>query len=196
MDRKTVVMGRYPQNCGSEKEPIEWLVLKEEENRCLCINKYLLDNRQYHNVSEKVIWRNCALRHWLNNEFFTTAFSSEERERIILSDVVNQAQNTQDHIFLLNADETEEFFAFEERGAETTEYARQRGAWFVREDCTNKNKGSWWLRYYGDSDYSNDIQEGEYDCISCVNFDGYIEIGAEDVTGKSCVRPVFWLKKR
>lgn len=54
MNKYTIVMGEYPQNCGLEKEPIEWIVLKEEEHRCLCISKYLIDCKQYHNLSEKI----------------------------------------------------------------------------------------------------------------------------------------------
>ena len=110
MNKITVVMGEYPQNCGLEKEPIEWIVLKEEKNRCLCISKCLLDTKPYHNLSENVTWKDCTLRNWLNHEFLTTAFSDEEREKILLSDVANPAQNTQDYIFLLSFDEIEEYF--------------------------------------------------------------------------------------
>lgn len=199
MNKSTIIMGEYPQNCGLEKEPIEWIVLKEEEHRCLCISKYLLDCKQYHNISQKVIWQDCTLRSWLNHEFLIAAFSAEERERILLSDVINPAQNTQDYIFLLSYDEVEELFDdevedyvdYEERMAKTTDYSRKQGAWFLQEDCEEKNNSSWWLRYYGDK-YQK--QEGEYDFISCVNFDGYIERAAEDVAGTCCIRPAFWLK--
>ena len=200
MNKITVVMGEYPQNCGLEKEPIEWIVLKEEKNRCLCISKCLLDTKPYHNLSENVTWKDCTLRNWLNHEFLTTAFSDEEREKILLSDVANPAQNTQDYIFLLSFDEIEEYFddevedyvAYEERGAYTTDYARKQGAWFLEDDCEEKNKGCWWLRYYGD--YS-DNEEGIYSFMSCVNFDGNIEWAAQDVAETGCcIRPAFWLK--
>ena len=95
MNKCTIVMGEYLQNCGLEKEPIEWMILKEEEHRCLCISKYLLDCKQYHNLSEKVIWQDCTLRNWLNHDFLMTAFSAEEREKILLSDVVNPSKFTQ-----------------------------------------------------------------------------------------------------
>ena len=200
MNKITVVMGEYPQNCGLEKEPIEWIVLKEEKNRCLCISKYLLDTKPYHNLSENVTWKDCTLRNWLNHEFLTTAFSEEEREKILLSDVANPAQNTQDYIFLLSYDEAEEYFddevedyvAYEKRGAYTTDYARKQGAWFLEDDCEEKNKGCWWLRYYGE-EYEN--AEGKYPYISCVNFDGYIECAAQDVSDADCcIRPAFWKK--
>ncbi|MCF2705492.1 hypothetical protein I6E91_26555 [Enterocloster clostridioformis] len=80
---------------------------------------------------------------------------------------------------------------FEDRGALTTPYARSQGAWFIDQKCEDDNKGGWWLRYYGKS-YE---EEGEYDFISCVNFDGYIEMAAQDVEDTNCcIRPAFWLK--
>lgn len=202
MNKITIVMGEYPQNSGLEKEPIEWIVLKEEEHRRLCISRYLLDCKPYHNLSEKITWQNCTLRNWLNHEFFMSAFSAKEREKILLSNVQTPAGNTQDYIFLLSADEVEELFDdevedyvdYEERGAVTTLYARSQGAWFIDEDCEEENKGSWWLRYYGDFWFGSSLDK-EYDFMSCVNFDGYIEHAAQGVEEMdSCIRPVFWLK--
>lgn len=200
MNKITVVMGSYLQNCLTEKEPIEWIVLKEEKHRCLCISKYLLDCRPYHDFRKKVAWHDCALRSWLNQEFLTSVFSAEERKKILLSTVKNPTENTQDYIFLLSADEVEELFDdeaedyvdYEERSAMTTDYARTQGAWFLNEDGEERNKGTWWLRYYGDW-YAK--AEGKYDFLSCVNFDGYIEWAAESIDETDCcVRPVFWLQ--
>ncbi|MCI9080396.1 MAG: hypothetical protein HFH68_16065 [Lachnospiraceae bacterium] len=199
MVKRTLVMGKYPQNCGLEKEPVEWIVLKENQGCCLCLSRYLLDYRPYHNCLEKVIWQDCTLRNWLNHEFLMTAFSDEEREKILLSDIANPAKNTQDYIFLLDYDEVEEYFddevedyvSYDERGALTTAYVRNKGAWFVDEDCGEKNKGSWFLRYYGEK---CPAREGKYDFISCVNFDGYIEQAAIDVSDMDGIRPAFWLK--
>ncbi len=200
MNKITIVMGEYPQACGAEKEPIEWIVLREEEHRCLCISKYLLDCKPYHNFSQKVTWQDCSLRGWLNHEFLMSAFSMQEREKILLSIVENPTGNTQDSIFLLSTGEVEELFDdekedyvdYEERGAVTTAYARSQGAWFLDESGEDENKGCWWLRYYGNS---WDRDEGKYDFMSCVNFDGYIEWAAQGVEETdSCVRPAFWLR--
>ncbi len=200
MNKLTIVMGEYPQDGGLEKEPIEWIVLAEEAHRCLCISRYLLDCKPYHACPEAVTWENCSLREWLNQVFFQSAFSQEERERILCSEVVNPAGNTKDFVFLLCADEVESYFddevedyvAYEERGAMTTAYARSQGAWFLDEDCEDDNKGCWWLRYHGNAYQES---EGEYTYISCVNFDGYIEWAAQGVEETDCcVRPAFWMK--
>ena len=77
---------------------------------------------------------------------------------------------------------------------------KAHGEWFLTvdadeyldEDCEEQNRGCWWLRYYGDF---HDREEGAYDFISCVNFDGYIEWAAQGVEETDCcVRPAFWLK--
>ena len=191
MEKNIITLGMYPQNMGLAKETIEWIVLKKENNSCLCISKYLLDCKPYHKSLEKVTWENCTLRKWLNNGFLFTAFSPEEREKILLSNVKNPKKDTLDYIFLLCYDEAEEYFLFEERGTLTTQYTRLQGAWFLDEDCEDYNKGLWWLRYCGES---YEKIEGKYAYISCVNFDGYIEYMAEDVTGTNCcIRPAVWL---
>lgn len=192
MENDTVTLGRYPQKLDSEKESIEWIVLKKEKDRYLCISKHLLDCKPYHEVSEKVTWADCTLRKWLNNEFLFTAFSSEEQEKILLSNVKNPKKDTLDYIFLLCYDEAEKYFLFEERGALTTPYARSQGAWYVDEKCEDDYKGGWWLRYCG-KEYEDD--EAENGFISCVNFDGYIEMAAQGVEDMDCcIRPAFWLK--
>lgn len=200
MNKITIIMGEYPQNSGLEKEPVEWIVLKKEKQRCLCISKYLLDCKPYHDFSKNITWQDCTLRGWLNHHFLMTAFSAEERKKILLSTVENPSGNTQDYIFLLSADEAEELFDdegenyadYEERGAITTAYARLQGAWFIDETCEDENKGSWWLRYYGTF---RDKKEGKYKFISCVNFDGYIERAAQEADEPDCcIRPAFWLK--
>lgn len=200
MNKITVFMGSYPQNSEQKKEPIEWIILKEEEHRCLCVSKYLLDCKPYHDFSKNVAWQDCTLRRWLNHEFLMSAFSVEERKKIFLSTVKNPAGNTQDYIFLLSTDDVEELFDdemedhvdYEDRGAVTTAYARSQGAWFLDEECKDENKGCWWLRYYGNS-WSKD--EGKYNFISCVNFDGYIERAAQGVEETDCcIRPAFWLR--
>ena len=103
-------------------------------------------------------------------------------------------------VVLLNIDEVEKYFddytedyvAYEERGAVTTTYARSQGAWFYDEKDEYENKGCWWLRYLG-KDYEK--AEGKYDYISCVNFDAYIERAAQGVEEMCGIRPAFWLRR-
>lgn len=184
----TILLGSYPQNDDFPKrEPIEWIILEKANGQSLCISRFLLDCRPYHRTPGKIIWKECSLRHWLNFDFFTYAFTKEEQERISLSEIKNPKSNTIDRVFLLNLDEAEHYFNFENRAAKVTHFAQKQGAWSMNE-C-----GVWWLRYSGAEEI---MEEGELDGISCVNFDGYIEENASEPTNSICsVRPVIWLKR-
>lgn len=190
-----VVFGSYPQNSEniSEKEPIEWIVLDQKDDSILCVSKYLLDCRPYHEVLEETTWEKCTVRKWLNDVFVLVAFTAEERKKLLLSKVENPAQNTQDRVFLLSIDEVEAFLQLEHRAAKTTAYSRAQGAWLLQKDGAKtelKDNGTWWLRYYGEA---SEESEGEFDFISCVNYDGVIEPAAESVNNNSCcVRPAVW----
>lgn len=190
-----VIFGSYPQNSQtiSEKEPIEWLVLDKKEDRILCVSKYLLDCRPYHEALEEITWEKCTLRKWMNDVFALVAFTAEERMKLLLSNVENPAQNTKDRVFLLSYDEAEKLLDLEHRAAKTTAYSRTQGAWLLQEDGANteqKENGTWWLRYYGEA---SEESEGEFDFMSCVNYDGVIEPAAESVNVSSCcVRPAVW----
>ncbi len=196
MDQKNIItLGTYPQN-SELHEPIEWIVLKQETGRVLCISKFLLDCRPYHVTAESITWEKCSLRRWLNDHFFNTAFTKEEQNRIQVTDIETPLHDTKDHIFLLSCEEAEIYFDFDERAARTTPYARKQGAWFL-DDSSDKyfNNGSWWLRYPDILDeYIKEGKSGLYTILSCVNFDGYIEGGAVEASGTNCcIRPAFWL---
>ena len=198
MEKDTITLGTYPQKMDSEQEAIEWIILKKEKDRYLCISKHLLDCKPYHETSENITWENCSLRKWLNDYFFITAFTKEEQKRIQITNIETPLHKTKDHIFLLSSEEADAYFSFDERAAKTTQYARKQGAWFI--DDNNDEyflNGSWWLRY-PKSLYEDIEEEGEselYTILSCVNFDGYIEDAAEEASGiECCVRPAFWLK--
>jgi len=107
--------GSYPQSSASSKEPIEWVVLKREENRALVISKNVLDSKEYDKDSNTVepitSWEECSLRKWLNDEFYNTAFSAAEKEKIALTSLKSYyykyreedcfCAETNDKIFLL-----------------------------------------------------------------------------------------------
>ena len=42
-----ITLGRWPQN-SSQPEPVQWLVLREEENALLCLSRFILDCQPYH----------------------------------------------------------------------------------------------------------------------------------------------------
>ena len=104
--------------CGGEA--IVWTVLEVyEDGSCLLLSKYGPDAKPYHEAYEDVTWESCSLRAWLNGAFLDTAFTAEERGRIMLSSVTNAdnafygtagGNDTEDFVYLLSLDEAERYF--------------------------------------------------------------------------------------
>ncbi len=83
------VFGSYPQGSGDAREPLEWLVLETEGDKALLLSRYGIAFRSYHEDRENSLWQDSDLRKWLNDDFLKTAFSPEEQQRIMLSELVN-----------------------------------------------------------------------------------------------------------
>ncbi|MCL2198307.1 MAG: DUF6273 domain-containing protein [Defluviitaleaceae bacterium] len=98
----------------------DWRVLAVQDNKALLLSENIITSRPYHFEYTDIVWEDCTLRHYLNNDFRNT-FSAEEKEHII------------DHeIFLLSIEEIEKYKV---RSQATTEDGI--AAW-------------WWLRSQGD----------------------------------------------
>lgn len=121
-----VVFGNYEQdgNTANGPEPIEWQVLDENEGEMLLISRYILDIKPYNTANIDVTWETCTLRNWLNDDFYNTVFTVEEKVNIVTvklsnSDNVSSAyrvgeggNDTSDKVFLLSADESRKYYVF------------------------------------------------------------------------------------
>lgn len=128
-----VTFGSYEQDndLTNGAEPIEWQYVADRDGHKLLLSKYALDGRAYHDIIEGITWENCTLRKWLNNDFYNTAFSDSDKEKIVTAYNENpdstelyssseswgeyyggQGGNaTNDKVFLLNWKEAKEYFA-------------------------------------------------------------------------------------
>ena len=202
-----VTFGSYEQdnNIGNGQEPIEWLVLDYDavNNRALMISRYGLDAKPYNEKFDDanrryadITWEKCSLRMWLNGEFLSKAFTSQEQKCILTTKVDNSASqnyygyvseggnNTQDKIFLLSYAEAKQYFDVSfalnrSRGedntkaqVEPTEYAIKQGA---------DPNGAWWLRSPGE----------EQNCAFYINYQGHL-IDTR-VGNNKCDRPALWI---
>ena len=170
-----IKFGNYYINDSKNKEPIEWRVLEVSNNKALLITKDAIDCKPYNNEWRyiecrditwgeyslrqwrDITWEECFLRQWLNNDFINQAFSKEEQNEIILTNISNPnnasygtrgGNNTQDKIFLLSFDEAQKYFKDnKDRECKVTSYAKQQGAG-INGDTEYLGKGncSWWLR--------------------------------------------------
>ncbi|NNJ29907.1 DUF6273 domain-containing protein [Lacrimispora defluvii] len=144
----------------------QWRVLELREDRALIITEYIIERRPYHNVYKDTTWADCAIRAYLNGEFYDR-FSADEQSRMI--PVLNKnpdnewygcegGTDTRDTIFLLSMEEAACRY-FGDSSLKLYNPGRNQRYWFERKDKNNSKriarregeKGSdwWWLRSPG-----------------------------------------------
>ncbi len=155
----------------------------------LLLSKYALDFKRYNEEFEPTTWEECTLRRWLNGEFLSGAFSAEERDRIILSDVpahknpeydTGPGNGTEDGVFLLSCKEALEYLTEDaERVCTPTPYAKAQGS------GTNDDGYCWWcLRSPGSGSA----------LPAKVKDDGSLHSFGSFVDDDEAVRPALWIK--
>ena len=141
-----------------KKEPIKWRVLSVDGENAFLLADQNLDCRIYHNLFKGATWENCKMRKWLNDDFYNNAFTDEEKNAILITEVENRDNppfgtggvTTSDKVFLLSLDEvtnpaygfpSNKFSATETRVAKNTEYVASYGY-----TSPTGESDSWWLR--------------------------------------------------
>ena len=71
-------------------ERIKWRVLDNNGSTLFVVADKGLDCKDYNDKHTTVTWQNCALRNWMNNDFYSTAFSDDEQRAIVEQTVVNK----------------------------------------------------------------------------------------------------------
>lgn len=114
---ETIIFGAYPHTAGgTDRTSVQWRVLQNSGSELFILSERILDCKRYHGKSVDVtwydcvdiVWRDCDLRHWLNNEFYNTAFDATEKELIKTThceDNGEDSQDTEDKVFLLSVSE-------------------------------------------------------------------------------------------
>ena len=181
-------------------EPLTWRVLDPNEGYVMC-NK-IIDSQAYQNFiyeNESVFynsldctsyaadWTTSSLRQWLNNDFYNTAFTTEEKEQIRTSYLENK--NTYSSIYNSN-DTYDIFFPISyydainsnydfNSEAETDDTARQmKGTDYTKcqglmvchdVDGSSKDTFGWWLRSPFGSGGASDV-----DCDGFAYSNGFV----------------------
>lgn len=187
MNYSCIYFGNYPQSDGTgvNKEPIKWRVLSVKGTDAFLIADSLLDSQQYNDTYTSVTWEKCTLRSWLNgygsdsnssgidysnDNFIDTAFTAEEQEAIMTTQVVNEAnpksgtnggENTMDKVYLPSINEvlttaygfTDQYGVFTAAGdvarrRYTNEYVNAQKH-LEGVNLVAGKKDSWWLRSSG-----------------------------------------------
>lgn len=206
----TVTFGKYEQDNAYAKdgeEDIEWIVLDIQGDSYLLISKYGLEAMPFNNESgvswndcSDVTWETSSIRKWLNEDFYNSAFSSNEKTYISTScvvayhnmtDGVDAGNNTYDKVYLLSTVEASLYFGNDSaRACNATKYAKDKGA-----DVGKDGTCYWWLRTPGRRANRVAIVE-MYDLIDgafLVNAGEINDAGDSVIYSGNCVRPVIWV---
>ena len=201
---KSIKLGKYEQdnNTKNGTETIEWIVLKRDRDKALLISKYALDCLPFQNVrgdgKSASTWANSYLRKWLNNEFYNTSFSAQEKKEILLTDIKGEEyrdwhsekhmdEDTQDRVFLLSLSETQDLFDSPQSCmCKPTKYAISKNVYVY-----DSGTCIWWLRTPGRNTYYMTYVDstGYTDSTGAVAYSTFKE-GEPSHIG---VRPALWI---
>ena len=187
-----ISFGRFEQDndMSNGAEEIEWRVLACENGLATLISVKALARVPFNEKREPVVWENCTLRRWLNEDFLNGAFTEEEQSKLAAVELpagrnpaypTDPGSGTRDRVWLLSIEEAERLFASDEdRVCHPTAYASARGA-----KTNDAGACWWWLRSPGDETHD----------AADVNFNGSVYYAGYGANFFFCaVRPVIVLK--
>lgn len=186
-----------------------WRVLDIQNNTALIITEEIIEQRPYHDAYKDITWADCALRKYLNGEFYDK-FNKADQSRII--PVINKnpdnqwygsegGADTRDSVFLLSLEEVCTYFG--DSRSKLHNPGKNQRYWFERKDENNSKRIAklqgkeyawwWWLRSPGRVNIK---------AVYIFGTDGNIGIQGNNILkgnisdGKCTggVRPALWLK--
>lgn len=191
----------------------EWRILDLKEEKALILTEEIIELRDYHNKPVDITWKDCELRRYLNDEFYSK-FSDIDQIRIIETPNTNPGnlwykadggEDTLDKIFILSIDEVVRAYFGDSNRLLDCPGTNQR-YWFQRKDENNSKRKStflncswwWWIRTPGKNN-----RVAVY-----IHGDGNIGIQGNGVSKRNTnvihplandnrggVRPALWIKK-
>ena len=194
-----VTFGSYVQRASNDvSDPIEWYVIKKENNQLMLLSKYALFEKEYdlkmnnsYNVkdNQSVEWNSSELKEYLNTIFIDEAFNDLEKECLVSKKMCSNYDNNlsifhdksklDSKVFLLSHNEVNDLLNEEMRIAYRTDYN------YV--DSGLYRKARWWLR---------SIDEEEYEYSGVWYMDTVFKDGTfsmQSSNEKLSVRPAIWI---
>ena len=183
-----VTFGRYEQDndLTNGQEPIEWRVMEIEGDDAMLLSRYVLDVAAYNNGNMKTQWHKSTLRSWLNSEFYNTAFTDEEKARLVVKELETRydSEKTADPVTLMTCpDALRIFHSKADRQGMSTPYAKSKG---VHQSKKYGGYTHWWTRNPSWESYN----KASYVAAN----GGTMKCGAVLTTGNFGVRPMIYLK--
>ena len=150
-----ITLGSFPQTgFFNRKQPLRWRVLETfYTDKALIIAENAVECMPFQaEPKEQSSWQDSDIRKWLNGEFFNNAFSPEEKQSIVTtqlnisykrrSDNAITGYTVRDKVFLLSGEEADKYFKDNaDRMCSPTNHAVKNGVWKSKD-----NSCWWWLR--------------------------------------------------
>ena len=162
-----IIFGKYEQdnNESNGAEDIEWLVLEKTENSALLITDKIIDIKQFNVETNNDFingtnpdWSSSGIRNWLNSDFYSTAFSADEQNKILSTNITTPnnpeygtsgGPNTVDKVFLISSQDAEKYLeSTVHLHAAVTDFALNIHRGYVNSGIIETGTG-WWLRTRG-----------------------------------------------
>ena len=198
-----VFFGHYEQddNLSNGPELIGWEILSTTDGKFLLISTNCLEFMEFNDNLKENRWEKSTIRQWLNNEFYTTAFSFEEKEAVCPTIIDNSfseqyieyyshyswinnkpSPDTYDRVFLLS---TREYESLNPHSCNYSEHVINQITEYEKEYKTSNSlrNRSYWLRSENWDPWSVDTVS-EYDLSGCM------------VNSEACCRPVICVDKQ
>lgn len=171
-----VRFGNYFKDDDINLKPLLWDVVEVKESKVFLITTHIIDCEPFlvadTQKNSDTYWTHSNIREWLNNEFYNTAFSNNEKNMILYEylKILNhsryeggrEAEFSKDYVFLMTAQQAENAPSYILR-AVATKHAKSKGVFFDPNDYA-----IWWLMSPGF--YSH--------AASCVDIYGNIQNGS------------------
>ena len=212
----------YSEECTYyEFEPIEWLVLEVKDGKAFLLSKDIIDFKAFDSRGYAGIelppegtdfhdtWDQSEIRAWLGSDFYNRAFSKEEQESILLTEVKNEpnsennkssGKDTKDKVYLLSEKEALKYYGKEwilnyqkyipEQKIQLSKPSRYvqliaegLGAYYPGSTLWRRQYCDWSLRTTGRSDGAHvDISNG-----------GFLSQNGQNVIIHNGIRPCMWI---
>lgn len=193
---------------------LEWNVLDIKNDSALILTKHIIEQHAYHDAYVDVTWENCALRQYLNRDFYNR-FSDIEKQKIIPTQIENLDNqwygtkgglDTVDYVFLLSIEEVACRY-FGDSSGNLYHPRKNKRYWFERKDANNPKRSAgfegedgyvwwWWLRSPGRNNIKAVYIHGDGNIGIQGNniFKGNVGGPFRNGDGQGGVRPALWIK--
>ena len=196
-------------------EAIEWRVLDKKGDEVLLLSEYGLDAQPFDTSGkERVLWKDSTIRKWLNNDFYNSAFSEEEKENIVLSSsegfeeyngpvyltskkpYAHLERETEDKLFFLSYTELVAYFAEDPYEEYYSDHYRHKEIMCYPTEYAKQNLKplyktdtcNWWL-----CNPQFDTGDGLSKRVEIVSGFGEWETSPMMNTRRNAIRPAMWV---